>query len=71
MASQSEKQTIAIHILLNIFRNKDNQRIKFAQLKECNMKNIFLEPSCTNCGGETIPDSFLKINIEHISGSIV
>ena len=60
MASQSEKQTIAIHILLNIFRNKDNQRIKFAQLEEYNMRNIFLETSCTNCGGEIIPDSFLK-----------
>ena len=42
MASQSEKQTIAIHILLYISRSKDNQTMKFGQLIEYNMRNIFI-----------------------------
>ena len=42
MASQPEKQTIAIHILTKIFRNKSNQKMKFGQLIEYNMRNIFL-----------------------------
>ena len=41
MTSQPGKQTITIHILLNMPRNKDNQTIKFGQLIEYNMKNIF------------------------------
>ena len=45
MTLQPEKQTIAIHILLNISRSKDNQIIKFGQLIGYNMKNIFLEKS--------------------------
>ena len=38
------------------------------------MKNIFLETSYAQCGGETIPRPFpkkLKIKIEHISALIV
>ena len=42
MTSQPGKQTIAIHILPNISRSKDNQKIKFGQLIEYNMRNIFL-----------------------------
>ena len=60
MTSQPGKQIIAIHILHNISRRKGNQGMKFGQLIECNMKNIFLEKSYTKCGGETIPNSFLK-----------
>ena len=29
--------------------------MKFGQLIECNMRNIFLEKSFTKCGGETSP----------------
>ena len=36
-------QTIVIHILLNISRSKGNQTMKFGQLIECNMRNIFLD----------------------------
>ena len=32
MTSEPGKQTIAIHILLNISRGKDNQAVKFGQL---------------------------------------
>ena len=67
MASQPRKQTIAINILLNISRNKDNQTMKPGQLIEHNTRNIFLESSYTKCGGETIPSPFLKISKVSIS----
>ena len=56
--SQLVEQTIVIHILPNILRSKGNQTIKFGQLIECNMRNIFLEKSYTKCGGETSPRPF-------------
>ena len=34
--------------------------MKFGQLIEYIMRNIFLEKSYTNCGGETIPRPFSK-----------
>ena len=55
MTSQPGKKTIIIHVLPNILRNKDNQAMKFGQLREYNMKNIFLEKPYTKCGGETSP----------------
>ena len=58
--SQLGKQTIAIHILSNISRRTGNQRMKFNQLIEYNMRNIFVEKSFTKCGGETIPRPFSK-----------
>ena len=58
--SQPGKQTIAIYILANISRSKGNQRMKFGQLMEYDMRNIFIKRSYTNCGGETIPILFSK-----------
>ena len=55
MSSQPGQQTIAIHILLNISRCKNNQTIKFGQLIEYKMRNIPVEKSYTKCGGETTP----------------
>ena len=46
---------------------RDNQTIKFGQLIECNMRNIFLEKSYTKYGGETSP----RPSSKKISGSIV
>ena len=46
---------MAIHILLNISRSKGNRAMKFGQLIESNMGNIFVEKSYTKCAGETIP----------------
>ena len=60
MTSQPIKQTIAIHILPNISRSKDNQTMKFGQLIEYNMRNIFLAKSYAKCGVETITISFSK-----------
>ena len=34
--------------------------MKFGQLIEYNMRNIFVENSYTKCGGETIPRPFSK-----------
>ena len=34
--------------------------MKFGQLIECNMRNIFLEKLYTKCGGETSPRPFSK-----------
>ena len=60
VTSQPGYQTIVIHILTHISRSKSNQAIKFGQLVECNMRNIFLEKSYTKCGGKAIPRPFPK-----------
>ena len=52
MTSQPGQQTIVIHILPNISRREGNQTMKFDQLIEYKMRNIFLEKSYTKCGGE-------------------
>ena len=46
MTSQPGFQKIAIHILSNISQSKDNQTIKFGQLRDYNKRNIFLQKSC-------------------------
>ena len=53
MTSQTGKQIIVIHILSNISRSKENQTMKFGQLIEYHMRNIFLEKSCTKFDGKT------------------
>ena len=60
ITSQPGKQTITIHILPNISRSKGNQRIKFRQLIEYNMRKFFIENSYTKCCGETSPRNFSK-----------
>ena len=50
--------TNAIHIFPNISRSKDNQIMKFGQVIECNIRNIFLEKSNTKYSGDYIPDHF-------------
>ena len=60
MTSQTIQQIIIIHIFSNISRSKGNQTIKFGQLIEYNMKNIFLEKSYTKCGAELVPGPFIK-----------
>ena len=46
MTSQPGLQTIAIHILPNISQSKDNQAMKFGQLREYNKRNIFFQKLC-------------------------
>ena len=50
----------------NISRSKGNQTMKFGQLIEYNMRNIFLEKSYSKCDGETSLRPFsekLKLSI--------
>ena len=61
---------IVIEILPRTSRSKGNQTMKFGELIECNMRNIFLERLYTKYGGES-QTLFWKIKIEYISGSIV
>ena len=60
MMPQTGKKIIAIHILSNISKSKGNQRMKFGQLIEYNMENIFLEKSNTKCREKLVPDTFTK-----------
>ena len=55
MTPQRGKETIATHILTNISKSEGNQVMKFSQLIESNLSNIFLEKSCTNNVDKTIP----------------
>ena len=55
MTSQPGYQTIAIYILPDISRSKGNQTMKFGQLIECNMRNIFLEKSYTKLVEKLVP----------------
>ena len=57
-----------MHILQDISKSKSNQKNKFGQLIEYNMRNNFFEKSCTKYGGETSRRPFLKS--EYISRSI-
>ena len=47
-------------MLTNISRSKNNQALTFGQLIKYNMRNIFLNKSCTKYAGETIPSPFSK-----------
>ena len=47
MASPTGKQKLTIHILPDISRSKSNQAIRFGQLIEYNVRNIFFEKSFT------------------------
>ena len=53
MTSQSEQQKMIIHTFSNISRGKGNQTVKFGQLIEYNMANIFLEKLYTKFSEET------------------
>ena len=67
MTPQPGKQTIVIHILPNILRSEDNQAMKFSQLLEYKMGNIFLENSYTKYSRENSPRSFSKTSKLRIS----
>ena len=58
-----------MHILPNISRIKGIQTLKFGQLIEYNMRNIFFEKSNTKYRGETIPWTFSKKSKLSISAS--
>ena len=61
MTSEPWKQTIAMHILSNISRSKGNQTMKFGQLIEYSMRNIFVLKNHTHdVMEELFQNPFLK-----------
>ena len=58
--SQNRQQMFTMHVLLNVSRGKGNQSMKFGELIEYNMRNIFIEKSYTKYGGEASPRAFYK-----------
>ena len=60
MTAQPGKQTITMHIASNISRNKGNQTVKFGQLIEYNIRNIFLDTFFLMFLRTFFPEPFLK-----------
>ena len=60
MTSSIGTQITEIHELSNIWKIKGNMTMKFGQLIEQNMRNIFLVQSYTKCVLETNSRSFFK-----------
>ena len=65
MLSQRGLQTIAIHILPNISRSKNNQAMKFGQSVEYN-RNIFLQKSNKMWQRNYFKTFFQRVKMEHI-----
>ena len=53
--NQLGKNYFNTHIIKYVKKNKGNQKMKFGQLIEYNMKNTFLETSYSKCDAETSP----------------
>ena len=60
LKSQPGKQTITMHILPYISRDKGNQTMKFGPIIGYNMRDIFLKKSYTKYDRKTIPRPFSK-----------
>ena len=60
MTSQTGQQIIAIHILPNISKSKDNQTMTFGQLIEYNKINIFLENDKQSVAEKLDPEPLIK-----------
>ena len=54
MRPEPNKKTVPTHLFPNLSRSKGNQAVKFGQLIEYSIRNIFVEKLYTKCGGETI-----------------
>ena len=46
--------------MTDISKSKDNKAVKYDQVLEYNMRNIFPEKSYTKCGGDTFRGPFSK-----------
>ena len=57
--SQTGTQTIAINTLQDFSKNKGNQTMTFGQLKQYNVRNIFLQNSRRNKVRRLVPNLFL------------
>ena len=66
MTSHTGQKKITIHILSNISRSKGKQTMKFGQVIEYNMRNVFLEKWNASGGAEASLRPFYrksKLNI--------
>ena len=59
MTSQSDLQTIAIHMLSNISQSKGNQTMEFGQLIEYNKRILFFKNYAENEAGRLVLNLFL------------
>ena len=59
MTSQYGIQTITLNILPDNSKSKGNQAMKFDQLIEYYVRNIFFENHAKNEAGRLVPDLFL------------
>ena len=60
MTQRAGQHIIAIHISPNVSRSKSNKTMKFGQLIEYNMRNIFLEKLYTKYDEDASPRPFYK-----------
>ena len=60
MTSETGQKIITLHILHNIPRSEDNQAMKFRQVIEYNVRNIFLEKLFTKYSAEASLRPFYK-----------
>ena len=60
MTSQTAQQIIRMGIFPDISRSEGSHTMKFGQLIEYNMRNIFLEKSYTECDEWANPRPFIK-----------
>ena len=60
MTSQTGQPIFTIYILANISGSKGNQAMKFCQLIEYNVRNIFLINHTQNVVEKLVPEPFLK-----------
>ena len=60
MTSQAGQQAMVINILFNISKGKVNQTMKFGQLIEYNMSNIFLKNHTENVEEKLVPYHLLE-----------
>ena len=58
-------------LLLKVWRSKGNQTMKFGQLIGYNIKNTFLQNCTQRMEEKLVPDPFVNIKVESISGSAV
>ena len=59
MTSQPGKQAITINTFPSISRSKGHQRMKFRQLIECSVRNIFFKNHAENEARRLVQDNFL------------
>ena len=71
MASLTGQQIITIHLLTNISRSKSNQAMKFGQLIEHKVRNIFLQKPCKKWARENSLDLFLFVDIKQVFNTLV